>query len=150
MAHHLSSAVNPASISTTFNGRSVQSTLWRGTLAVAGMRTSDRNSSQQLHVTAVETDGERYVTHTHTHTLVSARSFPERVALLAGWIFGLTTSSYTLNIIYPSSENSWRGSARTTPQRAPSCPPTSRTQTTTRLIKAISAHCLGSYTKPKL
>ncbi|KIL60295.1 hypothetical protein M378DRAFT_26607 [Amanita muscaria Koide BX008] len=56
MAHYLSSAVN-SSIS-PFTGRSVQPTLWRGTLTVTGIRASDRNSSQNLHVTAVETDGE--------------------------------------------------------------------------------------------
>ncbi|KAF9528645.1 hypothetical protein CPB83DRAFT_766425 [Crepidotus variabilis] len=31
---------------------------WRGSFLVSGMRASDRNSSQQLSVTAVETDGE--------------------------------------------------------------------------------------------
>lgn len=34
---------------------------WRGQLLVSGMRSSDRGSNQELHVTAVETDGDKYV-----------------------------------------------------------------------------------------
>ena len=33
---------------------------WRGSIVVSGMRSSDRGSNQQIHVTAVETDGEKY------------------------------------------------------------------------------------------
>ncbi|KAF8903896.1 hypothetical protein CPB84DRAFT_1773650 [Gymnopilus junonius] len=34
---------------------------WRGSIVVTGMRSSDRSSSQEIFVTAVETDGEKYV-----------------------------------------------------------------------------------------
>jgi len=34
---------------------------WRGSLLVSGMRNSDRNSNLEIYVTAVETDGEKYV-----------------------------------------------------------------------------------------
>lgn len=38
-----------------------QPTPWRGSLLVSGMRNSDRNSNLEIYVTAVETDGEKYV-----------------------------------------------------------------------------------------
>ncbi|KAF8634233.1 hypothetical protein AX15_000995 [Amanita polypyramis BW_CC] len=53
MTHSLSFPCN----SSPFAGQS-QASPWRGALVVAGMRASDRNSSQQVYVTAVETDGE--------------------------------------------------------------------------------------------
>ena len=34
---------------------------WRGSIVVTGVRNSDRSSSQEIFVTAVETDGEKYV-----------------------------------------------------------------------------------------
>lgn len=34
---------------------------WRGSIVVSGLRSSDRSSSQEISVTAVETDGEKYV-----------------------------------------------------------------------------------------
>lgn len=34
---------------------------WRGSIVVSGMRNSDRGSTQEIFVTAVETDGEKYV-----------------------------------------------------------------------------------------
>ena len=35
--------------------------LWHGSFLVTGLCTSDRNNTQQVFVTAVETDGEKYV-----------------------------------------------------------------------------------------
>lgn len=34
---------------------------WRGSFVVTGMRSSDQSSTQEIFVTAVETDGEKYV-----------------------------------------------------------------------------------------
>jgi len=43
------------------NIQSQQPPPWRGSIIVSGMRSSDRGSSQEIWVTAVETDGEKYV-----------------------------------------------------------------------------------------
>jgi hypothetical protein len=37
-----------------------QSGPWRGTLVVSGLRASDKAATQDLSVTAVETDGDKY------------------------------------------------------------------------------------------
>lgn len=34
---------------------------WHGALVVSGMKASDRSSNQTIRVTAVETDGDKYV-----------------------------------------------------------------------------------------
>ncbi|PFH48965.1 hypothetical protein AMATHDRAFT_86763 [Amanita thiersii Skay4041] len=55
----------------SYPGQHVQPSPWRGTLIVSGMRASDRRSTQPIHVTAVETDGEKYMNS-------SVSSVPER------------------------------------------------------------------------
>lgn len=51
--------------------QSPQQNPWRGALVVSGMRPSDRSSAQTIRVTAVETDGEKFV---HTFTLLLLES----------------------------------------------------------------------------
>lgn len=50
---HLETFIPPPS------SQSTRSSPWRGSLFVSGLRRSDKGSSQEIRVTAVETDGDK-------------------------------------------------------------------------------------------
>ncbi|KAF8623185.1 hypothetical protein AX17_007510 [Amanita inopinata Kibby_2008] len=56
MSHNLSASFD--NYVPSYGTPPAQPAPWRGTIVVSGMRASDRNSTQPLHVAAVETDGE--------------------------------------------------------------------------------------------
>ncbi|KAF9553566.1 hypothetical protein CPC08DRAFT_787068 [Agrocybe pediades] len=49
---------------------------WRGSMIVSGMRSSDRGSSQEIWVTAVETDGEKYVEAIRQENILMVEMWP--------------------------------------------------------------------------
>ena len=77
------------SVARPTSGKPRQSTPWRGVLCVTGMRASDKDSSQDLHVSAVETDGDRYAS-------IYDGYFPVRTDAhtKAAWISGHLNSSF--------------------------------------------------------
>jgi len=64
-----------------------QSGPWRGSLIASGLRASDKESTQDLSVTAVETDGDKCVSPTSddTRALTTSTFFP--VGVIFGHLF---------------------------------------------------------------
>lgn len=87
---------------------------WRGALVVSGMRPSDRSSAQTIRVTAVETDGEKFVP-------VLDHSFPPLIHYLAEQNCGRLSSLHTSLMDAPFFETCKPGSSGIRHLFAPSC-----------------------------
>jgi len=89
---------------------------WRGALVVSGMRTTDRSSAQTIRVTAVETDGNKFVL-----LISNLTTNPHHPPTLAGQSSGHPSSTHTSVMDVQSYETCKHGSSATLRLSVPSC-----------------------------